>query len=449
MIQFPDSFRWGTATASYQIEGAADEDGRGKSIWDTFCATPGKVKNNDSGAVACDHYHRYPEDVELLRSMGVNSYRFSIAWPRILPQGRGQVNQAGLDFYDRLVDKILAAGIEPYATLYHWDLPQTLQDEVGGWNSRETVQAYVDYTNIISQRLGDRVKNWITHNEPWCTAFLSNEIGEHAPGYHDPKIAWQVSHHLLLSHGLVVPILRENSGPEAKVGITLNLTPVYAATDSEADKLAARFHDGRSNRWFLDPIFKGQYPADMLEWLNTQGYTPHIEDGDAEIIARPIDFLGINYYMRNLVHQKDGAPLGETERVEIPGAEYTEMGWEVYSEGIHDLLVRVNQDYSPKKIYITENGAAYADTVDSDGHVHDERRLNYIREHLRQIHRAIGEGVPMAGYFAWSLMDNFEWAFGYEKRFGLVYVDYPTQQRIIKDSGLWYHDVATANGFEA
>jgi beta-glucosidase len=448
MVQFPAQFRWGTATASYQIEGAAHEDGRGESIWDRFCATPGNVANNDNGDIACDHYHRYPEDVQLMRELGVNSYRFSIAWPRILPTGRGQVNAAGLDFYDRLLDTLLAANIEPFVTLYHWDLPQSLQDEMGGWGNRATAYAFAEYADIVSRRLGDRVQRWITLNEPYVSAFDAHEDGDNAPGLKDAKLAWQVSHHLLLAHGLAVPILRANGNPQTRVGITLSLTPVEPATSSAEDQALARFADGKINRWFLDPIFRGSYPADVLEVLPLLGdLVPHMEAGDAEIIARPVDFLGVNYYFRTIIHQPAGRPFGEYEIVKPAGAEYTAMGWEVYPQGLYNLLVRLHKDYSIPEFYITENGAAFVDTVTADGQVHDERRIHYLREHFLQAHAAMTEeGVPLKGYFVWSLLDNFEWAHGYTKRFGIVYIDYPTQQRIIKDSGRWYQNVLASNG---
>lgn len=436
-----EKFRWGVATASYQIEGAVHEDGRGESIWDRFCATPGHILNNDTGDVACDHYHRYREDVQLMRELGINAYRFSIAWPRILPTGRGQVNEAGLDFYERLVDELLAAGIEPFATLYHWDLPQTLQDEVGGWNSRETAKAFADYADIVSRRLGDRVQQWITLNEPYVSSFMGHEAGEFAPGLKDARVAWQTTHYLLLGHGLAVPILRANGGAQTRVGITLSLSPTEAATNSQEDQVLARFADGKLNRWFLDPVFKGSYPADMLAMLPNLGdFVPKMEEGDAEIIARPVDFLGVNYYFRTIIHQPEGEPWGEYTLVHPEGAEYTAMGWEVYAQGLHDLLVRLHNDYAIPAMYITENGAAFEDVVSTDGRVHDARRTHYLQEHIAAVLAAKQEGVPMEGYFTWSLLDNFEWSLGYSKRFGIVYTDYSTQQRIIKDSGYWYRD---------
>jgi beta-glucosidase len=442
MGQFPETFRWGVATAAYQIEGAVREDGRGESIWDRFCHTPGKTRNGENGDIACDHYHLYPQDIQLMQEMGLRNYRFSMAWSRILPNGRGQVNAAGLDFYERLVDALLKAGIEPFVTLYHWDLPQALQDEVGGWASRETSAAFADYADVVSRRLGDRVKHWITLNEPWVSAFVGHELGVHAPGIHDSRTAWQVSHHLLLGHGLAVPILRANGGSDTRVGITLVLTPVESTTDSEEDRQLAQVTDGKHNRWFLDPVLRGSYPQDMLDWLAQKNLLPAIETGDNAIIARPVDFLGLNYYYRTILHQH---PDGGMQMIQPEGAEITAMGWEVYPPGLHTLLSRLHNEYHVPAIYITESGAAFPDTLDSDGAVHDPRRLSYLREHFLQAQQAISEGVPLLGYFVWSLMDNFEWAHGYTPRFGVVYVDYPTQRRIVKDSGRWYSQVIAEN----
>lgn len=444
MARFPDNFLWGAATASYQIEGATTEDGRGESIWDRFCATPGKVLNGESGKVACDHYHRYREDIALMRELQLKAYRFSIAWPRILPNGKGQVNPAGLDFYERLVDTLLDAGIVPFVTLYHWDLPQALQDEVGGWGSRETSHAFANYADIVSRRLGDRVQNWITLNEPYVSAFMGHEMGVMAPGLKDPRLAWQVSHNLLLGHGLAVPIMRANSAPQARVGITLNLTPTYPATDSAEDQLAAQFADGKSNRWFLDPVFKGTYPSDVLTVLGDMA--PKTEAGDAGIIAAPLDFLGINNYFRAIISQGPGGIPDGIQQVRPENAKFTAMGWEVYPPGFYDLLTRLHRDYSIPQYFITENGAAFDDTISKDGRVHDPRRIEYLHDYLLQAQAAIGDGVPLAGYFVWSLMDNFEWAYGYSKRFGVICIDYPSQQRIIKDSGYWYRDTIAANG---
>lgn len=429
---FPQEFIWGAATASFQIEGATDEDGRGESIWDRFCATPGKVRNGDSGAIACDHYHRYRDDVALMRELGLGAYRFSIAWPRILPEGRGTVNERGLDFYDRLVDCLLEAGIEPFATLYHWDLPQALEDG-GGWPCRQTIEAFAQYTEIVARRLGDRVRHWITHNEPWCAAWLGYGWGEHAPGRRSKPDALSACHHLLLSHGRAVEILRrECTG--AEIGITLNPEHVYPASDLPADLAAAHSVDGFKNRWFLDPLFRGTYPHDMVEEFADA--VPEIQPGDMEIIATPIDVLGINTYSRALVQAdpETGRPL----HVRSTQSPYTHMGWEVFPQGLEDLLVRLHTEYRPPRLYITENGSAYTDVVTHQRTVLDPERTEYLRQHIEACGRAVARGVPLRGYFAWSFLDNFEWAFGYQMRFGIIYVDYPTLTRIPKASARWY-----------
>ncbi|HVK69080.1 MAG TPA: GH1 family beta-glucosidase [Polyangium sp.] len=450
---FPENFVWGTATSSYQIEGAVNEDGRGESIWDRFSKTPGKVNDGSNGDVACDHYHRYRDDVALMKDLGVHAYRFSVAWPRVLPKGRGATNAAGLDFYERLVDTLLAAGIEPYLTLYHWDLPQALQDE-GGWTNRATAEAFAAYADVVSKRLGDRVKKWITHNEPWCAALLSNQIGLHAPGLRDYRAALSVSHHLLLSHGLAVPVLRQNS-PGAEVGITLNFAPTFPASRSAADLDAARHHDGYFNRWFLDPLFGRHYPADMIADYIAAGHLPpegftDVRPGDLKIIATPCDFLGVNYYNRT-VTRSDKVPeeenLPRTVHV-APRSEWTDMEWEVYPDGLRQLLTRLHLEYGPAKLYVTENGASYSDGPDAEGRVRDERRTRFLRDHFLAARRAIDAGVPLAGYFVWSLLDNFEWERGYTQRFGIVWVDYTTQKRIPKDSALWYRGVIAANAVE-
>lgn len=438
---FPEGFLWGTATASYQIEGAVCEDGRGESIWDRFCHTPGRIAGGDTGDAAADHYHRWQEDLRIMKELGLGAYRFSVAWPRVIPDGTGAVNPAGLDFYERLVDALLAAGIEPFVTLYHWDLPQALQEK-GGWPNRDSAAWFADYAAVVSGRLGDRVHHWITHNEPFVAAFEGYGSGNHAPGICDPRAAVQAAHHLLLSHGLAVPVLRQNGDERTQVGITLNLTWVDPASDRPADVEAARRLDGSINRLFLDPLFKGAYPADLL--AHARDLAPRVEPDDLLQISTPIDFLGVNYYTRSIVaDDPTGGPLAARQIVPAY-AELTEMGWEVYPEGLYKLLRRVHDDYRPPAIYITENGCALADRP-VDGRVHDERRIAYLREHFMQARRAIDEGVPLRGYFVWSLLDNFEWAFGYSKRFGLVYVDYATQARILKDSARWFRQVATAN----
>jgi beta-glucosidase len=425
---FPSDFVWGAATAAYQVEGAATEDGRGESIWDRFSATPGKVVNGATGAVACDTYHRYAEDIGLMRSLGIGAFRLSVAWPRILPEGRGRVNQAGLDFYDRLVDDSLANGLDPYVTLYHWDLPQVLEDR-GGWPARETVEAFTEYTEVVVSRLGDRVRHWITQNEPWVASWLGYGLGLHAPGRKSDSDALAAGHHILVAHGRAAEVLRREA-PASEVGIAIDLVPMYPFSDNEADVEAAHREDGFRNRWFLEPVLGRGYPEDMLERYDE--ILPTIEDGDMDTIAAPLDFLGINYYTRSVVR----ASVGE---VPAEGAEHTEMGWEVYPDGLYRLLVHLQTVYEPPKLYITENGAAFADAREN-GRVADSRRVSYLEGHLDAVVSAIAEGVPVRGYFLWSLLDNFEWAFGYSRRFGIVYVDFDTLERVPKDSFTWYRD---------
>jgi beta-glucosidase len=429
---FPPDFLWGAATASYQIEGAVHEDGRGESVWDRFCATPGKVRNGDSGEPACDFYHRYPEDVALMRELGLDAFRFSIAWPRIVPSGRGPINEAGLDFYDRLVDELLAHGIEPFVTLFHWDTPQALED-AGGWPSRTTAKAFAEYTAAVVRRLGDRVRHWITHNEPWVHAWIGHSWGQHAPGRTSEADAVAAAHHLMLSHGWAVDVIRA-AAPGAQVGITLDLAHVYPASERLEDEAAAMKVDGEGNRWFLDPLFRGAYPADLVE--RNELVAPLVQDGDLETISAPCDFLGVNNYFRFVV--SDGVEGPRMERV--AESQHTEMGWEVYPDGLHQLLVRVSRDYAPPAIYVTENGAAFGDVRVHDGQVHDPERTAYLQSHIDAVSRAIGDGAPVKGYFVWSLLDNFEWAHGYSKRFGIVYVDYPTLERVPKASYYWYRD---------
>ena len=444
---FPKDFVWGVATSSYQVEGGWDEDGRGESIWDRFSHTPGKIVDGSNGDVAIDHYHRWPEDIALMKSLGVKAYRFSTAWPRIIPGGAGPVNQRGLDFYSRLVDSLLEAGITPYLTLYHWDLPQPLQDQ-GGWPSRAIIQPYLDYVEVTTRCLGDRVKNWYTHNEPWCTSILSYQIGEHAPGSkNDWDSALRAAHHVLVSHGLAVPIIRANS-PASKVGIALNFSPADPASPSPADARAARLHDGWFNRWFLDPLFGRRYPADMLAHYIAEGHLPpagltFVQDGDYEVISTPFDVLGVNYYSRAIIRDDKAA---DNLPPSVHRGEITDMDWEVYPDGLYGLLNRLHFEYRPPELVITENGASYGDAPDGDGAVHDARRIRYLQDHLAAAHRAIHNGVALTGYFCWSLMDNFEWANGYRQRFGLVWIDYQTQRRIPKDSAYWLRDAIQRNG---
>lgn len=439
--QFPDGFVWGAATASYQIEGAVNEDGRSESIWDRFCHTEGKVLNGDSGDVACDHYHRWPEDIKLMQDIGIDAYRFSIAWPRILPDGRGRINEPGIAFYDRLVDGLLAAGITPWVTLYHWDLPQILEDQ-GGWPNRATAEAFAEYVDVITGRLGDRVKHWITLNEPWCSGFLGYLTGNHAPGRTNMADAMQAYHTLNLAHGLAVPIIRRNS-PGAQVGITLNLAQTYPNSDSAADQAAARRFDDFMNGMFLGPLYGRGYPQATIDSLGDAA--PRVEAGDLEIIAAPTDFLGVNYYTPNFIKDAPEQPGIQIEAVRREG-EYTEMDWLVYPQGLRDLLVNVSRTYPTGPLYITENGAAYVDAPPQDGSVDDRQRVNYYARHLAACRDAIDAGAPLQGYFAWSLMDNFEWAYGYTKRFGITYVDYETQQRTLKESARWYGQVIDYNG---
>ncbi|MBS2022603.1 MAG: beta-glucosidase [Deltaproteobacteria bacterium] len=450
---FPPGFLWGVATSAFQIEGATRDGGRGESVWDRFCTQPGAISDGSDGARACEHFSRYREDIALMRELGVRSYRFSIGWTRVLPSGSGPVNEAGLAFYDRLVDALLAAGIEPFATLNHWDQPQALMP-AGGWAARDSVDRFVEYADATSRRLGDRVKRWATHNEPWCIAILGYENGMHAPGLKEPRKALAAAHHLLLSHGRSVPVLRSNvKGGE--IGLVVNLVPAHPASPSEADRTAARELDGSFNRWFLDPVFKGSYPADAIDDRVALGHLdsadlPFVHAGDLAQIQAPIDFLGINYYSRGILRS---TRVPETENaprtIPAPPPEaMTDMGWEVYPDGLREILVRVHQDYAVKRLYVTENGCAYSDGPDSSGRVADVRRREYLRGHLLACKRALDEGVPLGGYYQWSLLDNFEWQFGYSKRFGIVWVDFETQQRIVKDSGLWYRDVIVANAVD-
>lgn len=433
-VSFPKDFIWGAATAAYQIEGAVNEDGRGPSIWDQFSATPGKTFEGHTGEVAIDHYHRYPEDIALIKSLGLGAYRFSISWSRVLPQGTGAVNEAGLDFYDRLVDGLLAQGITPSATLYHWDLPQALQEK-GGWVKRDTAYAFADYAELMARRLGDRVGWWQTQNEPWCIAFLGYGVGAHAPGIQDMSVIGTVGHHVLLAHGLALPRLRAHVHPGAQVGITANFTPAYAA-DEQPVTLMAVEKANRENRWFTDPLFKGTYPAGLFADLGTT--PPPIQDGDMELICAPIDFLGVNNYTRTLYQAtEDGSASQVVDPV--PGALYTEMPWEVYPQALRNLLVWLHTEYAPRALIVTENGAAFVDDWDGRSEpIHDPLRVAYVHDHIQAVGEAIERGAPVKGYFAWSLTDNYEWAFGYSKRFGLVYVDYPSQRRIAKESARWY-----------
>jgi beta-glucosidase len=443
-MTFPRDFLWGAATSAYQIEGATGEDGRSPSIWDVFAAEPGRTHRGQTGELAADHYHRAAQDVALMAELGLNAYRFSISWPRILPQGRGQLNPAGLDFYSNLVDDLLAKGIAPVATLDHWDLPLALLQE-GGWRNRETALAFADYAEAVAQRLGDRVRWWVTHNEPWCTAYLGYVTGDHAPGIRgDAQAAVDVGHHLLVSHGLAIPRIRAHS-PAARVGAALNLFPIFAGDrrleTARAVHRAERFH----NRWFLDPLYRGEYPDGLFDDLGAA--PPPMQDGDFAIIGTPTDFLGVNYYNRWVIRAHPDAEAEHADGGVKSGFDYirdqpqwvmTEMGWEVYPHGLHMVLEELSRAYCVPALLVTENGAAFGDEWNGDGRVADTRRVSYLRDHISAVERAIEHGVPVAGYMVWSLLDNFEWAEGYSKRFGLIYVDFETQRRIVKDSGRWY-----------
>ncbi len=436
--KFPHDFLWGAATAAYQIEGAWEEDGKGESIWDRFSHTHSKVTNGDTGDIACDHYHRFQDDIGLMRNLGLKAYRFSIAWTRILPAGRGRINPLGLGFYDRLVDVLCAANIEPFLTLYHWDLPYKLHEQ-GGWTNRDVAYAFADYAALLVKRLGDRVQYWTTFNEPSVIMFNGYLTGEHAPGIQDAKVAYQVGHHLMLAHGLAIQAMR-GVNPHQKYGIVLNQWMADPASDAPADIIAAQAVWARSEPLFLDAIFKGYYPPQMYDQLGEN--MPDINDGDMALISQKLDYVGLNYYSRNLVSSSGIISP-------VPGSEYTEMDWEVCAPALRRMLNKIHNEYRLPPIYITENGAAFPDEVSPDGKIHDERRLDYLRQHFIQTRLAMQDGVDVRGYFVWSLLDNFEWAHGFTKRFGLIHVNYDTQERIIKDSGNWYADVIRKNQVSA
>lgn len=442
-ITFPKNFTWGVAASAHQIEGAWNEDGKGPSIWDTFNHTPGRIANGETGDMSADHYHRYKEDLALMAGLGIPAYRFSISWSRVLPEGRGAVNKKGLDFYDRLVDELLKQGIEPYACLYHFDLPQALQD-LGGWPERQTAYHFAEYARVVTERLSDRVGTIITHNEPWVPAFVGYMMGEHAPGLRKPAAGFKAMHHLLLSHGLAAEAIRASARKPARVGIVLNLNPVHPATGSARDRGAASRIDSLLNRIVLDPILKGTTPLEegpIAKLVSSRLIKP----GDLEKI-RTCDLLGVNYYSRTVVKHDPKVPLIGAAIIHPQGNEYSGM-WEIYPQGLHEILLRVWQDYRPDcELMVTENGVPVPDGLDFDGRVRDERRIRYLKEHIAQVRRAIKDGVPVRGYFVWSFLDNFEWALGYGPRFGLVYVDFKTQQRTIKDSGRWYAQVIRENG---
>lgn len=444
MLKFPKSFLWGSATAAYQIEGAAFEDEKGLSIWDKFSHMEGKVLNNHNGDVACDHYHQYKNDVQHMKKMGLKSYRFSIAWTRIMPTGKGKINQKGLDFYSNLVDELLLNGIEPIVTLYHWDLPQALQEE-GGWTNPSIVDHFVAYAQVVFKALGDRVKKWITHNEPWVVAFAGHYAGRHAPGMTDLLLALKTSHHLILSHAKTVQVYKEMNFMDGEIGITLNLYPIVSASETSLDQAAAIFVDGYHNRWFLDPVLKGMYPEDILK-IFREKLKFSIPEEDLEVIKRVrCDFIGVNYYFRKVVKHSDVHPILQFQEVK-PEGKYTDMGWEIYPKGLYYLLLRLKNEYNNPRLIITENGAAFGENQSFEARIKDDLRIDFLKEHFVQAHRAIEEGVRLEGYYVWSLFDNFEWAYGYNKRFGLIDINYDTLERTWKDSAKWYQSVIEANG---
>jgi beta-glucosidase len=451
-LRFPTGFCWGAATSAYQIEGAVTADGRGTSIWDTFTRNPGRVVGGEHADVAIDHYHRYRDDVRIMADLGLSAYRFSVSWPRIQPDGSGQINQKGLDFYKRLTDELLSHGIDPWLTLYHWDLPQVLED-AGGWPDRDTALRFADYAAVVHEALHDRVHTWSTVNEPWCAAFLGYASGEHAPGRREPENAIRAAHHLNLAHGLAVQAMDAR-----RVGGCVNLYAITPASASEQDLDAARRIDGLQNRFFLDALLTGRYPQDVLDDLAMD--LSFIGDGDLKTINAPIDLLLVNYYSRFTVSGaagggkasaaaapvETGSPWIGSEHVSFvnAGRPVTSMGWEIDESGLLEVLRRVARDYPPVALVVSENGAAFDDVLEGD-RVHDAERCAYLEAHLRACKDAIDSGVPLEGYFAWSLMDNFEWAWGYGKRFGLVHVDYGTQRRLLKDSALWYAEIIRQN----
>jgi beta-glucosidase len=445
ILEFPKDFLWGTATAAFQVEGATEEDGRGTSIWDTFCRIPGKVYQGDNGDVACGMYYTYPEDIRMMAEMGIKSYRFSIAWPRVIQGGSGAINYPGLDYYHDLVDELIKYGIEPNCTLYHWDLPQALQEQ-GGWENRETIRHFVRYADIVFQSLGSKIKRWATFNEPWCVSFMAHYYGRHAPGKTSLQTGIDVAHHVLVAHGLTVRRFRER-GLQGEIGIVVNTEWAEPYSDQPEDVEAAWRQRGFLNEWFVRPLLKGNYPDKLVEWFGRTGATIPIEAGDMESISEPIDFLGINYYSGSVGRYKEGASLFDYEAIDI-GWSKTDIGWNIYPQGLYHVLKYMKDEFGDIPLYITENGACYNDEPGPDGKVRDGRREYYLAAHITQVHRAIESGVNLKGYYCWSLLDNFEWAYGYSKRFGLVHVDYETQKRTVKESGKWFSRLVRLNWLE-
>ncbi|MCU1493290.1 MAG: beta-galactosidase [Acidimicrobiaceae bacterium] len=441
MMKFPEGFLFGVATAAYQIEGAADEDGRGRSIWDTFSRIPGKIHHGDTGDIACDHYHRLDEDLDLLTDIGVGAYRFSVAWPRIFPEGCGAVNQKGLDFYKRLVDGLRERSIKPMLTLYHWDLPQMLQD-VGGWTNRDTAFRFAEFVAAVAENLQDDVAQWVTLNEPWCSAFVGHLEGRHAPGEESLAAALHAAHHLLLGHGLAVQALRA-ANVSGEIGLTLNLSDVTPATESAADLAATARIDGNENRWFLEPVFRGSYPKDMVDWYAKRADLSPLHEADLAIIAAPLDFLGVNYYEQHVVRAEPSDQIHGAAKL-APTPPLTDAGVPIRPAGLEHILRRVSAQYRRIPLYVTENGAAFHDYITPEGVVDDPERVSYLERHFAVVAECASDGVDVRGYFAWSFLDNFEWAEGYSRRFGIVFVDFGTEQRILKSSARWYRQLIAA-----
>jgi len=443
-MKFPDGFVWGAATSAYQIEGAWDEDGKGESVWDFYCRTLKIAANKETGDVAIDHYHRYKSDIAMMKELGIKSYRFSISWPRIFPAGTGELNQKGIKFYNNLVDELIAAGIEPVICLYHWDYPLALMRREG-WRSRESVKWFADYAIVCFQAFGDRVKTWLTMNEPWVDIFAAQfMIGK--PTIEGMSAAVKASHHYMLAHAKAIAAFREIV-KAGKIGVAFALSPVYPAADSEADQAAVKRWDGFVNRWFLDPMLKGHYPEDMLTFYRDRFQAPEIHAGDMELIKKhPLDFIGVNYYSRKVVKSSKAEPVLESELVEDRDQTWATNG-EVFPQGLYDILLRLDQDYNHPEIFITENGTSFGDEQLKDGGLEDNWRIDFLKKHLEACDRAIQQGVNLQRYYVWSVFDNFEWVFGYSRRFGIIYVDFKTQERTWKQSARWYQSVIRNNGF--
>lgn len=444
IYKFPDNFLWGAATSSYQIEGAWEADNKSMSIWDDFCRKPGAIYNGDRGDIACDHYYRYEEDIEIMKKIGIKAYRFSVSWPRIMPKGYGEPNKKGVEFYKNLITLLNKNNIKPFLTIYHWDLPLELQKE-GGWANRKTAEYFVQYSKYLFKEFGDSVSYWATINEPFIVSMVGNYWGIHAPGIQDPKTAFQVSHNLLLAHGYTVNAFKEMK-MKSKIGIVLNMPDIHSASNNMEDKMAARIKEGLINRWYTEPVFKGTYPNFICEFLKKKGIFPEIQADDLKYIHTPVDFLGLNYYSRSVIKYSINDSVLEFDWAEVM-SEKTDMGWEIYPEGLFNILKWLQNEYNNIPIYITENGAAFNDHL-VNNKVNDIKRINFFQRHFIQANKAIQSGVNLKGFFVWSLLDNFEWNWGYSKRFGITYIDYKTQKRIIKESALWLKEIIRKNSLE-